>query len=36
MPAQDMAVWLAGWRERDRLDSQDDLLQREADSGLPA
>jgi len=36
MPAQDMAVWLAAWRERDRLDSQDDLLQREADSGLPA
>jgi diguanylate cyclase (GGDEF)-like protein len=36
MPAQDMAVWLAAWRKRDRLDSQDDLLQREADSGLPA
>jgi len=29
-------VGLAAWRERRRLDPEVDLLQREADSGLPA
>jgi EAL domain-containing protein (putative c-di-GMP-specific phosphodiesterase class I) len=36
MPAHDLAAWLAAWRERRRLDPEHDLLQPEADRGLPA